>query len=123
MEVDPTSDPHVCQICDAGKLSYKKAKQDRETKKKRRTVDLKEVRLTSRISDHDLQRCISRAIVFLERGDKVKFRLRFKGREMQHKDLGGAVLERVKEALSEYGVVESDIRGEGRSMLMVIAAK
>ncbi|MCE5251398.1 translation initiation factor IF-3, partial [bacterium] len=86
-------------------------------------VHVKEIKMRSEISDHDFDFKMKHAFEFLERGDKVKFTLVFRGRESLHKDIGQAVLLKAREILTEHAVIEADIRDEGRNMTMIVAPK
>ena len=123
VEVAPNSRPPVCRIMDYGKFKYEQARKAREAKKKQHVIHVKEIKMRPKIEDHDFGFKLRHARRFLEDGDKVKFTLRFRGREMTHPELGVRVLERVKGELEELGNVESDIRKEGRTMTMLIGPK
>jgi translation initiation factor IF-3 len=120
VEVSPNEEPPVCKILDAKKEAYNQSKKARDSRKKSRNVRLKEIRLSCRISDNDLDLKLKKALEFLQQGDRVKFNLRFKGREIMHGDLGRAVMVKVKETLSPYATTESDIQKEGRALNMVM---
>lgn len=120
VEVAPNSRPPVCRIMDYGKYKYEQARKAKEAKKKQHTVTVKEIKLRPKIEEHDYGFKMRHARRFLDDGDKVKFTLRFRGREMTHPELGERVLEKVKEDLGETIVVESDIRREGRTMTMLV---
>lgn len=123
VEVAPNSRPPVCRIMDYGKYKYEQARKAREAKKKQHTVTVKEIKMRPKIEDHDFGFKLRHARRFLEEGDKVKFTLRFRGREMTHPELGERVLVRVKEELSELATVESDVKREGRQMTMLMAPR
>ena len=123
VEVAPNSRPPVCRIMDYGKFKYEQARKAREAKKKQHVIHVKEIKMRPKIEDHDFGFKLRHARRFLEDGDKVKFTLRFRGREMTHPELGERVLERVKTELEELGNVETDIRREGRTMTMLIGPK
>jgi translation initiation factor IF-3 len=123
VEVAPNSRPPVCKIMDYGKFKYEAARKAREAKKKQHVIHVKEIKMRPKIEDHDFGFKLRHARRFLEDGDKVKFTLRFRGREMTHPELGVRVLERVKGELVELGNVESDIRREGRTMTMLIGPR
>jgi translation initiation factor IF-3 len=123
VEVAPNSRPPVCKIMDYGKFKYEQARKAREAKKKQHIIHVKEIKMRPKIEDHDFGFKLRHARRFLDDGDKVKFTLRFRGREMTHPELGVRVLERVKGELEELGTVESDIRKEGRTMTMLIGPK
>ncbi len=123
VEVAPNSRPPVCRIMDYGRFKYEQARKSREAKKKQHIIHVKEIKMRPKIEGHDFGFKLRHARRFLEDGDKVKFTLRFRGREMTHPELGVRVLERVKAELEELGNVESDIRKEGRTMTMLIGPK
>ncbi len=120
VEVAPNSRPPVCRIMDFGKYKYEQARKAREAKKKQHNTTVKELKLRPKIEEHDFGFKMRHARRFLGEGDKVKFTLRFRGREMTHPELGVRVLERIKAELQELGTVESDIKREGRTMTMLI---
>lgn len=123
VEVSPTAKPPVCRVLDYGKYKYELSKKARVAKKHRHVVHIKEIKMRSEISEHDFNFKIKHAIEFFSRKDKVKFTLVFRGRESLHKDIGEDVLKRVKEVLSEHAVVESDMRNEGRNLIMIMAPR
>ena len=108
---------------DYGKYKYEQAKKEKEAKKKQKTINLKEIRLTPVIEENDLKVKANRAIDFLKDEDKVKVSVRFRGREMGHTEAGRVVLERFAELISEYGVVENKPKLEGRNMIMFLNPK
>ena len=122
VEVAPQANPPVCRIMDYGKWMYLQKKKERQAKARRHETELKEIRIrTPKIGPHDLDIKVRRAREFLERGDRVQFTLRFRGREMAHVDLGRNVLMTVHAALADVAKIERDIRMEGRAMSMVLA--
>lgn len=123
VEVAPNSRPPVCRIMDYGKYKYEQARKAKEAKKKQHTVTVKEIKLRPKIEEHDYGFKMRHARRFLDDGDKVKFTLRFRGREMTHPELGERVLEQIKDDLGEAIVVESDIRREGRTMTMLVSPR
>jgi len=123
VEVSPTAKPPVCRVMNYGKYKYEMSKKERIARKSRHIVHVKEIKMRSEISDHDFNFKIKHAQEFFKKRDKVKFTLVFRGRESLHKDIGRAVLERVKVVTAEYAVVESDIRNEGRNLTMILAPK
>ncbi len=108
---------------DYGKHKYEQAKKEKEAKKKQKTINLKEIRLTPVIEENDLKVKANRAIDFLKNEDKVKVSVRFRGREMGHTEAGRVVLEKFAEMISEYGVVEKRPKLEGRNMIMFLNPK
>ncbi len=123
VEVSPNAKPPVCRIMDYGKYRYEVTKRQKQARKNRHVVHIKEIKMRPEISDHDFNFKLKHAEEFLGRGDKVKFTLIFRGREILHKDHGRAVLERVKETLAEVGNVETDIHHEGRNLSMLVSPK
>ena len=123
VEVSPTAKPPVCRVLNYGKYKYELSKKERLARKSRHIVHVKEIKMRSEISDHDFNFKVKHAIEFFHKKDKVKFTLVFRGRESLHKDIGKAVLMRVKEVTAEYAQVESDIRNEGRNLTMILAPK
>ena len=108
---------------DYGKYRFERDKKERESRKKAVVVEVKEVKFSCKIGDHDFNTKIRHAIRFLEAGNRLKVSLMFSGREMQHTDLGLGVMKRVEEAISDYGVVEKKPNLEGRFMTMFVAPK
>lgn len=119
--VSPQARPPVARIMDYGKYRYELQKKEKEQRKNQRVVNLKEVRLSPSIDDHDYQTKLRQAIKFLEKGDKVKASIRFRGRSITHKDLGRDVLEDFIEDTKDIAVVESKPKMEGRSMFIILA--
>lgn len=123
VEVSPNVEPPVCRILDYGKFRYEITKRAKVARKKRHVIHIKEIKMRPEISDHDFDFKMNHAIEFIKRGDKVKFTLVFRGREILHKDQGKNVLTRVMESLGDVAVVETDIHPEGRNFSMLIAGK
>lgn len=123
VEVAPNAKPPVCRILDYGKYKYEQAKRDREARKRQRTMDIKEVRMTPKIEGHDFQVKVRSAQKFLQDGDKVKATVRFRGREIVHADIGRALLLDLAEEVKDYGVIEREPRVEGKHMIMVLAPR
>jgi translation initiation factor IF-3 len=121
VEVAPSASPPVCRILDYGKFKYQQHKKEAESKRKQTTTTLKELRLGYKTDVGDLERQIGKARAFLLEGDRVKFSLRFRGREVAYQDLGMKKLLRVCEALSDVATVEGNPRMEGRLMGVVLA--
>lgn len=121
VKIAPQAVPPVCRIMDYGKFRFEQAKKEKEARKNQKIVDIKEVRLSSKIDVHDFDVRVKSAQKFLSGGDKVKASIKFRGRELAHTDLGLAVMERFAEALSEFGTVEKPAKLEGRQMLMFLA--
>lgn len=122
VEVSPNADPPVCKILDHGKYKYELQKKAAEARKKQKTVDTKEIKIRPGIEKHDYDVKIRNARRFLEEGDKVKFTMRFRGREMAHQQIGMDVLKRIKEELADVGKIDLDARFEGRQILMVLSS-
>lgn len=121
VEVAPMARPPVCRITDFGKLKYEKKKRDAEARKRQVIVEVKEIKLRPKTDDHDLdvkERAIRR---FLEEGDKVKITVRFRGREIAHRDIGEDQCRLLAERLGEAAVVEQAPRMDGRQMVMLLA--
>ena len=123
VEISPTAKPPVCKVMDYGKYKYQKQKKAQEAKKKQKTIEIKEIKLRPRIDKHDLDIKMRNVHKFLDAGDKVKFTLRFRGREMAHQELGAELLQQVKEELGDKVRVEHEPKTEGRVMIMVVAPK
>lgn len=123
VEIAPTARPPVCRIMDYGKYRYEQSKRSKEARKKQKVIDVKEVRMTPKIDEHDFQVKYRRAEKFLKDGDKVKCTIRFRGREIVHSELGKQLLQRLADSLSEIAVVERPPRAEGRNMIMILAPK
>ena len=123
VKIAPNAQPPVCKIVDYGKYRYEQARKEKEAKKKQKIVEVKEVRLSPNIETNDLNTKINAARKFLEKGDKVKVTLRFRGREMAHMASSKHILDDFAEQLNEVAVVEKPAKVEGRSMAMVLAVK
>lgn len=123
VEVAPNAIPPVCRIMDYGKVRYEQSRKERESRRNSKTTTVKEVRMTPRIDDHDLDTKGARAKEFLEEGDKVKLTVTFRGRQMLHPELGRAILDRLLDQLNPYAVVEATPRLEGRNMSAMLAPK
>ena len=123
VEVSPTADPPVCRIMDFGKYLFEQNKKQQSARRKQKQVHVKEIKFRPGTDEGDYQIKLRKLVQFLEHGDKTKVTLRFRGREMAHKELGAKLLARVREDLDEYGSVEQMPQMEGRQMIMVIAPK
>jgi translation initiation factor IF-3 len=121
VEISPNANPPVCKIMDYGRFKYQQQKKAAEAKKKQKTVEVKEIKMRPNIDTHDYDVKMRNARRFFNTGDKVKFTLRFRGREMAHQNLGMDVLMKVKEETEEYAKVEAHPKMEGRQMMMVLA--
>ncbi|MEE8339004.1 MAG: translation initiation factor IF-3 [Xanthomonadales bacterium] len=123
VEIAPNAEPPVCRIMDYGKFRFEQAKKAQIARKKQKNTQLKEVKFRPGTEDHDYQVKMRNVRRFLDEGDKVKLTLRFRGREMAHKELGAAMLKKVETDLGEEITVEQYPRMEGRQMVMMISAK
>lgn len=123
VEVAPTARPPVCRIMDYGKYKYEQSKRERETRKKQRIINVKEVKLRLNIDEHDFQVKARNAIRFLEGGDKVKVTIMFRGREISHSDLGMKLCQRMASQLADLASVERPPRAEGRNMTMFLVTR
>lgn len=123
VKVAPNAKPPVCRLMDYGKYRYDMEKKEKEARKKQKVINIKELRLTPNIEDHDLNTKANRAIDFLKNGDRVKVAVRFRGREMGHTDLGREVLDKFVDLISEYGVVDKKPKMEGRNLVMFLSEK
>lgn len=121
IEVSPNAEPPVCKISDYGKYKYQEQKRQAEARKKQKTVELKELKLGPTIEEHDYQIKMKAAFKFIEAGNKVKFSMRFRGRQIAHKDIGFNIMKRVADDLEGKAKVESHPRLEGRQMIMVVS--
>ncbi|WP_277218726.1 translation initiation factor IF-3 [Peptoniphilus vaginalis] len=123
VNVAPNAKPPVCRIMDYGKYRYEQEKKEKEARKKQKVINVKELRFSPNIEDHDLNTKANRAIDFLKNGDRVKLSVRFRGREMGHTDLGREVLDKFYDLISEYGVVDKKPKMEGRSLVMFLSER
>jgi len=120
IEISPNARPPVCKIMDMGKYKYDAQKKANKAKKKQKKIELKEIKLRPVTEVHDYTFKIKNAQKFLSKGDKVKFTIRFKGREMQHSNLGNDLMEKIKQDMQSIGKVELQPRFDGKQMIMVI---
>ena len=123
VKIAPTAKPPVCKIIDYGKYRYEMARKEKEARKKQRTIDVKEVRLSPNIDTNDLNTKVGAARKFISKGDKVKVTLRFRGREMAHMQSSKYILDEFAEKLSDVATVEKAPKVEGRSMTMFLTEK
>ena len=123
VKIAPTAKPPVCKIIDYGKFRYENARKEKEARKKQKVIEIKEVRLSPNIDTNDLNTKVGAARKFLEKGDKVKVTLRFRGREMAHMYKSKYILDDFAESLADIAVVDKPSKVEGRSMVMFLAAK
>ena len=123
VKIAPNAKPPVCKVIDYGKYRYEQARKEKDAKKKQKTVELKEIRLSPNIEANDLNTKMNAAKKFLAKGNKVKITLRFRGREMAHMNASKNILDDIAENLSDVAVVEKAPKVEGRSIGMVLAEK
>ena len=123
VKIAPTAKPPVCKIIDYGKYRYELARKEKEARKKQKVIDVKEVRLSPNIDTNDLNTKVGAARKFLEKGDKVKVTLRFRGREMAHIAQSKHILDDFAKEVEDMAVVEKAPKQEGRSISMVLAEK
>lgn len=123
VEVAPQAKPPVCRVMDFGKFKYEQAKKARDAKKNQTIVSIKEIQLGLKIEDHDFFVKVKHAREFLEARDKVKVRVRFRGREITHKELGDELLNRFIKETEDVGRVESMPKMEGRNMILMLGPK
>lgn len=121
VEISPGAEPPVCKILDYGKYKYEQEKKANEARKKQKVIEIKEIKVRPTIGDHDYQIKMKQARQFLGEGDKVKFSLRFKGREMSHSELGIAVMTRIKQDLDGLIRIDQEPKFEGRQVIMVVS--
>ena len=123
VKIAPKAQPPVCKIIDYGKYKYELARKEKEAKKKQKTVEVKEVRLSPNIDTNDLNTKMNNAKKFITKGNKVKVTLRFRGREMAHMQQSKHILDDFAEMLADVAVIEKPAKQEGRSMSMVLTEK
>ncbi len=120
IEIAPKANPPVCKIIDMGKFKYDAQKKANKAKKKQKIVSLKEIKLRPVTGTHDYEFKVKNAKKFIVKGDKVKFTIRFKGRELQHSHLGNELMNKIKEDMKDIGKVELAPKFDGKQMIMVI---
>ena len=123
VKIAPTAKPPVCKIIDYGKYRYELARKEKEARKKQKTVDVKELRLSPSIDTHDVQVKVKKANEFLKDGDKAKISIRFRGREIGHSKVGMQIMEDFAKATEEFGTVDKQPKMEGKSLVMFLAPK
>ncbi len=123
VEISPTASPPVCRIMDYGKFRYQQSKKIQDARKSQTIIQIKEIRLRPKTEEHDLEVKVRHIKKFLQQNDKVKITMMFRGREISYADLGKKVMEKLRDALMDVGVIETHPRLEGRSMIMVIVPK
>ena len=120
IEISPNANPPVCKIMDMGKFKYDAQKKANIAKKKQKIILLKEIKMRPVTETHDYEFKVKNAKKFIGKGDKVKFTIRFKGRELQHSHLGRELMDKIKEDMKEIGKVELHPKFDGKQMIMVI---
>ena len=120
IEISPNANPPVCKIMDMGKYKYDAQKKANLAKKKQKIIALKEIKMRPVTETHDYEFKVKNAKKFIAKGDKVKFTIRFKGRELQHSHLGNELMTKIKEDMKEIGKVELHPKFDGKQMIMVI---
>lgn len=123
VEISPTASPPVCKILDYGKYRYEIQKKAHEAKKKQKVVVIKEIKLRPMIDKHDLEIKMRNTLSFLEEGDKVRITLRFRGREMDHSEIGMKVISQVQASLADHAKIEQAPRIEGKQISMLVGPK
>ena len=123
VKISPQANPPVCRIMDYGKYRFDTAKKEKENRKNQKVVNLKEVRLSPSIDNHDFETKLKNACKFLKNGDKVKVSVRFRGREIHHTSLGEELLERFVKGAEEVGTVDKKAKLEGKNMAITISPK
>ena len=123
VKIAPTAKPPVCKIVDYGKYRYEQARREKEAKKKQRTMEVKEIRLSPNIDVNDLNTKANQARKFLSKGDRVKVSLRFRGRELAHINYSKQILDSFYEKLEDISVVDKPAKMEGRTMVMFLSEK
>jgi len=120
IEIAPNANPPVCKIIDMGKFKYEAQKKANKAKKRQKKIELKEIKLRPVTEVHDYNFKLKNAQKFLSKGDKVKFTIRFKGRELMHSNLGNDLMNRIQEDIKSVGKVEMSPKFDGKQMIMVI---
>ena len=120
IEIAPNANPPVCKIMDMGKFKYDAQKKANLAKKKQKVISLKEIKMRPVTETHDYEFKVKNAKKFIAKGDKVKFTIRFKGRELQHSHLGNVLMTKIKEDMKDIGKVELHPKFDGKQMIMVI---
>jgi translation initiation factor IF-3 len=123
VNVAPTAKPPVCKIMDYGKYKFEQQKKEKEARKNQQVINIKEIRLSPTIDEHDFQTKLRSAVKFLQSGDKVKVSVRFRGRQITHTEIGKKVLDRMIQEAQEVAVVERAPNMDGRQMIMILAPR
>jgi translation initiation factor IF-3 len=121
VEISPNSDPPVCKILDYGKFKYEEQKRKAESKKKQKVIEVKEIKIRPSIEDHDYQVKLRSMMRFFEEGDRVKVSMRFRGREIDHQDIGLGVLRRICDDVSSIAKIEQHPKVEGKQAVMLLS--
>ena len=123
VKIAPTAKPPVCKIIDYGKYRYEQARREKEARKKQKTIEVKEIRLSPNIDTNDLNTKVNQASKFVSGGNKVKVAVRFRGRELAHTAVGKTILEDFAQKLSDIAVIDKPAKLEGKSMVMFLVEK
>lgn len=123
VKLSPTANPPVCKIMDYSKFRFEQSKKEKEARKKQRTIDIKEIRLSPNIDTHDINVKVRKATEFLKSGDKVKIIIRFRGRELGRTEIAHVIFNDLAQKLSEYGNIEKPPKMEARTMAMFMSPK
>ena len=123
VKIAPGAKPPVCKIVDYGKFKYEQTRKDKEAKKKQKVIEIKEIRMSPNIDTNDLNTKVNAARKFLQKGDKVKVTLRFRGREMAHMHTSKHILDEFAESLADCSIIEKPAKVEGRTMAMFLTEK
>lgn len=123
VEVSPAASPPVCKILDYGKYKYEVQKKAHEARRKQKVIVVKEIKLRPTIDKHDLEIKMRHVVEFIEEGDKVRISMRFRGREMDHMNIGYQLLDRIQEQLKDVAKIESPPRSEGKQIVMLVGPK
>ena len=123
VQIAPTAKPPVCKIIDYGKYRYEQARREKEARKKQKTIEVKEIRLSPNIDTNDLNTKVNQARKFVSGGNKVKVAVRFRGRELAHTAVGKTILEDFAQKLSDIAVIDKPAKLEGKSMVMFLVEK
>lgn len=121
VEVAPNANPPVCRLMDYGKYLYEKQKRERESRKAQKQIEIKEVRLRPKTDEHDIQVVLTKIRKFAKEGAKIRVRIRFRGREIQHPEVARELMDRVARDVTDTVVVESMPQFDGRSIIMLLA--
>lgn len=123
VKISPTAKPPVCKIMDYSKYKFIQSKKEKEARKKQKTIEVKELRLSPNIDKHDIEVKVKKALEFLKNGDKVKITIRFRGRELGHTEVAYGILNNFAEQVSELGIIEKPPKMEAKSMAMFLTPK